>query len=304
MTTSLPGRAIINSAATDDRSSNSRSLYNAAKANFDNVYISKSPIPYMARMNAVGYEIPQRTRPIFQQLIKSLEASRKRPIRILDIGCSYGINAALLRYVVDLPYLYSHYAEHESLCDRTELLLAEDQNLFRILRTRLRGHFTGIDASANAISYATANGLLDKGIVLDLEDEGPWPLEAGSLDVDLVISTGTVGYVGPDAFGRVLDLCANPRKVWIAVSTLCMIDFEPYAKAFADRGLSTERLPEAFAQRRFADAAEVEKVTACLQEQGLPTGEPERTEKLFANFTLSRVRDSGSKSLPELISRG
>jgi len=275
--------------------------FNSAKANFDDVYVAKTPVPYMSRMSSVEYEIPQNARHVFEQLIHRLTQLRGRSLRILDVGSSYGINASLLRYELDLRDLYLHYSACSQWKEDQRLLLAADQKYFGELPRRLDCAFIGVDSSANAIFYATRCGLLENGLVMDLEDDEAASSQLDGLDVDLIISTGVIGYIGPVALGRVLDLCRDPRKVWIASFVLRLIDFDPYATVLASRGLATECGSALFVQRRIANHVEQAKTEAYARSRGLYIDGIESTGRLFARFYLSRRRDTEDATLAQLL---
>lgn len=271
----------------------SLSGYNAIKANFASLYVSPTPIPYFAEMRSVGYVIPQEARPVFQQLITRLAGLRGRPPRVLDIGSSYGINACLLRYELSLDDVYRHYASHAHLANDSDRLSAIDRAFLRAQRGRVDAHFTGLDSSAPAIAYATAAGVLDDGFPLDLDADDRAVLP--DLDVDLIISTGTVGYVGPGTFARVLDACSDVTKVRVATFALRMVDFAPYAKVMLDRGLATEMQPVTFVQRNMVSAAEMNGTIDYARSSGLSVDGLESTGRLFANLYLSRAVGSGKR---------
>jgi hypothetical protein len=274
--------------------------FNSLKANFDDVYTASTPVPYMVAMRTVGYKIPQMARPVFEQLIHRLEQIRGRKLRVLDIGSSYGVNATLLRYDLDLDQLYDHYSRHAEAAHDAEKVRRVDRAHLEAIPSRVDASFIGIDASANAINYALEAGLLDEGHVLDLDradtDSGDLP----KLDVDLIISTGTVGYIGPRAFDVLLDLCSDIGRLWIATFALRLFDFAPFATVLAARGLVTEAHAEVFVQRNMVSG---EHGPACdfAQARGLDIDGFEATGRLFANFYLSRSKDAGGESLAAML---
>jgi hypothetical protein len=119
--------------------------------------------------------------------------------------------------------------------------------------------------------------------------------------VDLIISTGTVGYIGPGAFTRILDLCTDTATVWIATFALRLVDFDPYARILLDYGLTTETYPDAFVQRNIVDAAELVGTMDCAQRRGLAMNGLEGTGRLFANLYLSCAADTDGGSLTALL---
>lgn len=49
-------------------------------------------------MKNVEYRIPDQTKPLYKHLTERMGNYLKRPINILDLGSSYGINSALLNF--------------------------------------------------------------------------------------------------------------------------------------------------------------------------------------------------------------
>ena len=83
---------------------------NEAKANMDHIYDQADPRAYFRELKKLGYAIPGVAKPIFQQLIAHLQDRQERAVRVLDLGCSYGVNAALLKHDLSMPDLYDHGA--------------------------------------------------------------------------------------------------------------------------------------------------------------------------------------------------
>lgn len=272
----------------------------AVKANFDCAYIAKTPIPYMHAMCSVGYQIPQNAAPVFERIIQRLQHDRGRRIRILDIGASYGVNAALLRYDVDLSDVYAHYAAHSFMADNADEMLAADNRFYSSLRPRLDVEFLGLDASENAIRYALQAKLLDQGLAADLENEA-FIFSGRIFDVDLVISTGTVGYVGARTITRALELCREPDRVWLASFVLEIVDFRPIEAMLQARGMKTECLGRSFVQRRFRDEQEYERTAAYAIDVGLSEKRPLPKDNLRSRLFLSRPASAQHTSLEELL---
>src|SRR5690606_22977070 len=81
------------------------------KANFDQIYTRDDPREYFRVLHGLDYIIPALARPVFRRICDTLTELRRRPINILDVGCSYGINAALLRSPVSMDRLAQRYAD-------------------------------------------------------------------------------------------------------------------------------------------------------------------------------------------------
>ena len=148
----------------------------------------------------------------------------------------------------------------------------------------------GLDISENAIRYAENCGLLDHGLAIDLEGRELTPDEAADLaDVDIIVSTGCVGYVDSKTFERVPKASRRGRTPWVASFVLRMFPFDDIARTLGAYGLVTELYEGAtFVQRRFANRDEMEATIRAVEARGLDS-EGRETEGLFhANLFISR----------------
>jgi hypothetical protein len=278
---------------------------NAAKANFADIYREPDPRIYFASLGACDYAIPEHAKPVFAALIEALRETREREhLTLLDLGCSYGVNGALLKHGLSLDDLYRHYADMAE-SDRAALVKS-DKALVERAETDPALLVVGLDASLEAVKYATDAGFVDVGVAANLETATPSPAAARMIaPADMVISTGCVGYVTEDTFARILDLTdvfPGPSP-WIASFVLRMFPYNPIALTMADHGLVTEKLEGVtFIQRRFADEAEQNEVLKRLDSLGIdPTGH-EADGYFHAELYLSRPWDEAAAlPLPALI---
>jgi hypothetical protein len=207
---------------------------------------------------------------------------------VLDVGCSYGINAAVHRFPVTFTVLRRRYTRHEVAALSSEELCRLDKNYYASWPDVGVGRFVGLDVSAPAVAYAERVGLIERGIVANLETS---PIEAHDAekleDVDVILSTGSVGYVTDKTFSTLLDVM--PRTPWIISFVLRMFPYDDLASAFADRGLITERLASAvFVQRRFRNVEELNNTLGQLSCRGVDTSGFESDGLLRAELYLSR----------------
>jgi len=86
---------------------------NEAKANMDHIYDQPDPRAYFRELRKLSYAIPGVAKPIFQKLISRLRRQRNDTVHVLDLGCSYGVNAALLKHDLSMPDLYDHWGEDD-----------------------------------------------------------------------------------------------------------------------------------------------------------------------------------------------
>ena len=69
---------------------------NEAKANMDHIYDEPDPRAYFRELKRLNYKIPGAAKPIFKKIdLCFASATGMEPVCLLDIGCSYGVNAAL-----------------------------------------------------------------------------------------------------------------------------------------------------------------------------------------------------------------
>ena len=164
---------------------------NEAKANMDSIYNQSDPRVYFRELKKLGYAIPGRAKPIFQKLIRHLRRRRDDTVHLLDLGCSYGVNAALLKHDLSMEDLYEHWGQQDLADAAPEEFVAHNQSLFADLDESGGIEVIGLDQAENAIAFAEEVGLLDEGLAVNLETE---PLSASAKEdlapVDLVTSTG------------------------------------------------------------------------------------------------------------------
>lgn len=239
-----------------------------SKADFSRIYTRPDPREFVAALAPLSYQVPRLARPIVEE---ELAGRTDRPV--LDVCCSYGVNSAQLRCGVDLAELADRYADPALAALDPAALTAADAAFFARRLVAPEVTVLGLDASAPAIGYARAAGLLADGWAEDLESAAPSAaLAAGIADVGTVVCTGGVGYVGERTFGRLLDVL-DPAGLRLVVFVLRVFDYGPIAEVLAGRGLVTEKRPGTFPQRRFADAAEQEAAVHDVRARGLdPAG--------------------------------
>lgn len=242
-----------------------------AKANFDDLYNQPDPRSYYRALGALDYEIPAHGAAVFDLLLDEMGGREGRTM--LDVCCGYSANAALLNHDIELADLYEHYGNLENTADGdiTEI----DRQWFAEHGRADAVSVIGLDIADNAVRYATSVGLLDQGLVADLESSGPDEETVQAFaTADLVAVTGGIGYVGEKTFRSIIEARGDDPP-WVAALSLRWVDFAPIAEAFDDLGLVTEHL-EGYCvpQRRFAHDAERQAAIAGLRARGLdPTPE-------------------------------
>ncbi|WP_430448185.1 class I SAM-dependent methyltransferase [Rhodophyticola sp.] len=189
-----------------------QSQLNERKANFSGVYNEKTPHAYFSTMRRLEYQIPENAKPQINAVIDQIKRQGQSSVSVLDLGCSYGVLSALIRFGLPLDTLYQRYrlttASNVSDFSQEATWYAD-----RAQRDDVR--FYGIDISTNAINFAVSVGLLDAGVSVDLEDSST---SANTLSVlpprlDLVVSTGCVGYITEVTFKKILAYLSVPSRM-------------------------------------------------------------------------------------------
>lgn len=278
------------------------SRINQAKAIFDDIYVENDPRSYFSALGDLDYMIPDVAEPVVRQILSAkFSATAAKPV-VLDIGCSYGINAAVHRFPLTFGGLRHRYARREMKAITSEELMQFDRNFYSSWPDVGLARFIGLDVSAPAVHYATSVGLLDKGIVADLENDALSAENAAIVrHADVIMSTGCIGYVTEKTFGKILD--ATDKTPWIISFVLRMFPFESLAATFAQRGLVTERLTGVtFIQRRFRDAEEFESTLANLADAGVDSTGLESEGLFHADLILSRPEaDARAAPLEDIV---
>lgn len=273
------------------------------KANMDNIYIQPDPRSYFRELRKVDYRIPELARPILRGLACRLNERTGETVHTLDIGCSYGINAALMKHDVPMAQLYEHWTDEALAGATADEIVAVDRAYFGTMANDCDIAMIGLDQSEPAIAYAEEVGLLDKGLAIDLEQR-PLPADAAEAmaAVDLIVSTGAVGYVTEKTFDKILPAVKRDRAPWIANFVLRMFPFDAIEQHLAERGYVTEKLEgRTFVQREFVSRGEQERVIENLADIGIdPTG-LEAEGHYHAEFFLSRPREDADIPIETLL---
>jgi SAM-dependent methyltransferase len=287
-----------------ERSAQKFDVLNRNKANFDEIYDLPDPREYFRVLSGLDYVIPDLAKGVFRTLIENYGRSRGRTLRVLDIGCSYGINAALIRFPFDLQRLANRYAAPRMHALDASDVVEFDSHYFRSWPDEMDAQFIGLDSSAAAVAYAQRVGLIESGISSNLEMGPPTADETRELRaLDLIISTGCVGYITAKTFQRILAL-QDRNPPWVASFVLRMFPYDDIAVELERFGLVTEKLEGVtFVQRRFHSEDEYETTLSALRKRGVDPKGKEAEGLFHAEFFLSRPKDQvRERPLSELIS--
>ncbi|WET83123.1 class I SAM-dependent methyltransferase [Amycolatopsis sp. QT-25] len=257
------------------------------KISFEHIYTEPDPRAFFGTLRGLDYFIPQQAKAYFAKLIDEYRAETDVEVpTVLDLGCSYGVNAALHRCDTSMERLYDHYRDNEAL-SRDELI-ARDRRMVKEDTVR----FIGLDASAPALDYALAAGFIDDAIHADLESEDPTEEQRALLaEVDIVISTGCVGYVTEKTLVRI----ARENRPWMAHFVLRMFSYAPVAECLAELEYDTTGVDGVFRQRRFASAEERTQILDNLSVAGVDPRGLEDDGRLYARLFVSRPNGAVSR---------
>src|SRR4051794_30563341 len=105
----------------------------AQKADFTNIYTQPDPRAYYRTLGALDYAIPEHGRGVFDVVLDELRATTGSPV-VLDVCCSYGVNAALMNHDVTLDEIGAHYADADGLSH--DALIERDRRWYGERRSR------------------------------------------------------------------------------------------------------------------------------------------------------------------------
>ncbi|WP_435221910.1 hypothetical protein [Streptomyces sp. Tue6028] len=246
------------------------------KARFDDIYDRPDPRAYFGRLAPLEHEIPHHAQRVFRQVATERAAfddGRPRKSAVLDVCCSYGINAALLNHDVTLAQMYERYTSPACQAMSSAELAARDKEFYARRRRTDAVPVFGLDVAAPAGHYAVEVGLLDAAFSDDLEQASPSPrLRRALSEVGLITLTGGGSYVTARTFAALLDGARRP--VWVSAFVLRTVSYHPIVRTLAAHGLGTTvDASRTYPQRLFADEREQQYAIAAVRALGIdPTG--------------------------------
>ncbi len=270
-------------------------LDNTGKIVLNHIYNESDPRAYYTTLSEFDYSIPEEAAPVFRNVIGAMrDRSESDALNVIDLGCSYGVNAAILKHGLSMGDLYERYSDTRIAALDRDALIAEDREFYAGNVADPDLDMTGVDIAERAIGYAVETRMLDTGVAANLET-GPLPDgAAGSIGAaDLVISTGCIGYVKQPTLRKILD-AGEGNAPWMAHFVLRMFPYEDFDTLFSEYGYVTETLPGTFRQRRFASDDEQASVLDNLAELGIDPAGKEADGWYHAEFHLSRPAAAAS----------
>ncbi|MFI1393666.1 hypothetical protein [Streptomyces sp. NPDC020681] len=236
-----------------------RSSIAQGKSRFDDIYDEPDPRAYFRTLAPLSYEIPHQAQPVFRHTLAERAAAHGAgggQVTVLDVCCSYGINAALLNHDVTLDELYAHYTGREAESLTTAELIEWDKQFYAERRRPEATPAIGLDSAGRAVDYALAVGLLDQGYAENLEQHAPSPgLRRAVAETGLITVTGGIGYITSRTFDALMQSARLP--VWVSAFVLRTVPYQPVIAGLARYGLVTESdQSRTYPQRLFTGLAE------------------------------------------------
>jgi hypothetical protein len=238
---------------------------------FDNIYDRPDPRGFFGSLGRFDYQTPHHAQTIFRRLVAA--RARSGPVTVVDLCCSYGINAALLNHHLTLADLYVRYTSPQVVALDTIELIEYDKDFYAARRRDDAVPVVGLDIATSAIDYALAVGLLDTGFAENLETDTASPALLHAVGAaSLITVTGGASFLTAHTFHQLLHAAIEP--VWVAAFALRTGSYQPIAAALAEHGLVTEvDLEHTIIQRRFTDLDEQRYAVAAVTATGAdPTG--------------------------------
>jgi len=153
-------------------------------------------------MDRLEYSISDSTKPLYNFIIEQLEEILSRPINVLDLGSSYGINSSLMKYNLTVSELSDFFL------NGSEPTKKETKQFYKKCTSNDNMNFYQIDISEEALKFSEEMDLCERGINVHLEVEKLNVLESLP-KMDVVITTGCIGYIGYKAFSNLLKVIKN-----------------------------------------------------------------------------------------------
>jgi hypothetical protein len=266
------------------------------KKDFTGIYTQDSPYEYLKEMNRLEYSIPDSTKPLYNSIIEQFEDVSSRPINILDLGSSYGINSSLMKYDLTMSEL------NDFFLNGSEPTKKETKQFYEECTSDDNMNFYQIDISEEALKFSEEMNLCVRGMNVDLEAEKLNLL--GSLPkIDIVIATGCIGYIGYKAFANLLKVIKNRQSNSIeseteyiapifAFSVLRMFDMEDIEEVFETYDYSIVKSDiKPIHQRNFSDPKEKTQTISLLHDMEINTKKYEDGGNFYADFYVAKSKN-------------
>lgn len=276
-------------------------LDETGKVVLDAIYHQSTPIQFYQGVAGLDYIIPQLAHPVFEDLINSIKHRENKRVKLVDLGCSYGVNGALLKKLKRLVDFYKRFQDPELSDLSHSELIRRDRGWYG--HDRVDVEIVGVDVSSPALDYAMACGLIDARIDGNFENRTPRAVERSLLaGADLMISTGAIGYISEKTIGALLNALA-PNLPIMAHFVLRTFTYDEIAEVASPFGYKSYKAQEHYRQRRFASKDEQQSALARLDRMGVQTRGFEAEGWYYADLYLSLPEGVDMQSLPNSLVR-
>ena len=274
------------------------------KMSFDHCYSGETPACFFSGFSKHDWMAPDTARPYIAQ---AAEFCRRRAkdgrVRVVDVGCSFGINSMLLLSRLAYSQIQAWYTSEFYHSLSVEDAMVVDEQLYSLFKNNSKIIVSGMDMASKALHYGKRVGLLQDTLRCDLESpDTPAGLADFCMGTDLIISTGTVGYVTHVTFEKLLR----------EGDTEC----RPLLALFVSRTFNTDRLVQTLTQhgyhvihdtrvrlrqRRFASDEEQDAALALVK--GIwPLGEIYETDGwVYAHPMIATKNEELTKQFSDFI---
>ena len=245
-------------------------------------------------MSRHGYAIGEQAKPYFQMALEYLRQTEGagKTIDMLDLGCSYGIGAGLMKYKLSFFDMMDFFREEAP--EEFDACIEATRSWLRQQATPGDVRCVGTDSSEAAIHFANESGLIDGGIARNFEEDAQPSEEDVRLfrRCRLLTSTGAIGYVGRKTLSILLKHLGkdHPGQAgpYAVVTILRMFDPEPIRETFKQFGLHFDIVPGIhLRQRKFTDKGEQDQTLALLEKRGIGADGLEEEGILYADLYLA-----------------
>lgn len=263
----------------------------SAKQEFTDVYTQPDPSGYLGAMRKLDYRIAPNTSPLYKIIAEHLKAAGKNPVRILDVGSSYGIHSALMRYQIPLDSLTNFF---DPRFNRSQGDVEKFISSFPPVEDL---EFSQIDLSGPANQFSVRYSLARRAHSVNLEEEGmvlASKLAASVGEGDLVISSGGVGYFGHKSFEALLS--AAPHRPVFSFSVIRSFSMNKVHQVFKNHGYDLMRANFLIYQRRFSNSSERNQMISLVKRNGFKTAGLEEEGVLLARFYVAVPKEKASEA--------
>jgi len=211
-------------------------------------------------------------------------------LNIMDFASGYGIATLLMRFDIDLDEVLDRYRDPKFDTATTEQVIKWDRAWLSAL-PKLSGDdaHAAIDIANHALDYGRSVGIFDTTFAENLQaDEASVDLQTWMSGVDLIVESGSVAHMMPQALDRVLN-AAHGRKPWVITAPIRGNDTAEAIEVMQDHGLVVEILDvPPYRHRRFVKDGEQARATVNAQERGHDTEGVETSGYFHAQLYLAR----------------